>query len=111
VVYWLAAAPGGRDGYFEVVLGVFLPDEVGQGTRPEAVVQGCVFFAGFTGNYAGDGFASVEKWYICLNIITISAAEQKTELLNSKASLFSLFCHSGAQRRIRPFYSSRRGGS
>ena len=49
-------ALGGGDGDFEVVLGIFLPDEIGQGTRPEAVIQGCVFYIWFTGNYAGDGW-------------------------------------------------------
>jgi len=55
VVDRLAAALGGGDGDFEVVLGIFLPDEIGQGTRPEAVIQGCVFYVGFAGNYTGDG--------------------------------------------------------
>jgi hypothetical protein len=55
VVDGLAAALGGGDGDFQVVLGIFLTDKIVQGTRPEAVIQGRVFNAGFTGNYAGDG--------------------------------------------------------
>jgi len=47
-----AAAFGGGDGNLEVFLGLVLPDEVGQGTRPEAIIQGCVLFAGLTGNDA-----------------------------------------------------------
>jgi hypothetical protein len=44
-----AAAPGSGDGYLEVFLGIVLPDEVGQGTRSEAVIQGCVLFTGLAG--------------------------------------------------------------
>jgi hypothetical protein len=54
-----AAAPGGSDGYLEVFLGIVLPDEVGQGTGPEAVVQGCVFFTGLAGYNARYGLTPV----------------------------------------------------
>jgi hypothetical protein len=51
----LAAAFSGSDGYFEVVLGLFLPDKIGQGAGAEAVVQGCVLFDRFAGDNAGYG--------------------------------------------------------
>jgi hypothetical protein len=54
VVDGLAAALGGGNGYFEVVLGVFLADEVVQGARPEAVIERRVIYILFTGNDAGD---------------------------------------------------------
>lgn len=47
-----APAFSGGDGNLEVFLGLVLPDKVGQGARPEAVIQGCVFFDGFAGNNA-----------------------------------------------------------
>jgi hypothetical protein len=51
-----AAAFGCRDGNLEVVLGLVLPDKIGQGTRPEAVFQGGIIFSGLSGNYASYGF-------------------------------------------------------
>jgi hypothetical protein len=54
-------APGGGDGYFEVFFGLVLADEIGQGTRPEAVVQGCVLFAGLPGYDAGYGLTPLAK--------------------------------------------------
>jgi hypothetical protein len=38
----------------EVFLEILLPDEVGEGTRPEAVIKRCVFYIGLTGNNASD---------------------------------------------------------
>jgi hypothetical protein len=54
VVDGLAPAFSGGNGDLEVFLGVILPDEVGEGTRPEAVIQGRVFYIGLTGNNASD---------------------------------------------------------
>jgi hypothetical protein len=57
----LAPAFSGDDANFKVILGIFLPDEVGQGARPEAVIQGCVLFAGFPGNNASYGLTPSVK--------------------------------------------------
>jgi len=51
----LAPALGGGDGNLEVFLDLVLPDKVGQGTRPEAGIEGCVLFAGLAGYNAGYG--------------------------------------------------------
>jgi hypothetical protein len=61
VVDRLTAALGGGDGNLEVFLGLVLADEIGQGTRPEAVVQGCVFIAGLAGDDAGYGLTPCKE--------------------------------------------------
>jgi hypothetical protein len=50
----LATAPGGGDGNLEIFFGLVLPDKVGQGTRPEAGIQGRVFYIGLSGNDTSD---------------------------------------------------------
>jgi hypothetical protein len=45
---------GGGNANLEVFFKIFLPDEVGQGARPEAVIEWCVFYIGLTGNNASD---------------------------------------------------------
>jgi hypothetical protein len=57
------AAPGGGNANLEVFLGVVLPDEVGQRTRPEAVIQGCVLFAGLPGYNASYGLTPSRKYH------------------------------------------------
>jgi hypothetical protein len=54
VVDGFAPAFSGGDADFKVFLEVLLPDEVGQGTRAEAVIKGCVFYIGLTGNDTSD---------------------------------------------------------
>ena len=56
MVYRFAPSFCGRNGDIEVFLGAVLPDEIRQRTRPEAVIEGRVFYIGLTGNNAGDGF-------------------------------------------------------
>jgi hypothetical protein len=50
-----APAFSGGNGYLEVFLGFVLSDEISQSTGPEAVIQGCVLFAGLAGNDASYG--------------------------------------------------------
>ena len=49
------AAFSGGDADFKVFLDLVLSDEVGQGTRPEAVIKGCVLYIGLSGNNASYG--------------------------------------------------------
>ncbi len=56
VVDGLAAALGGGDGNLEVLLGLVLADEVGEGTRPEGGIEGRVLYIGLSGDNACDGF-------------------------------------------------------
>jgi hypothetical protein len=57
----LATAPGGGDGNLEIFFGLVLPDKVGQGTRPEAGIKGCVLFAGLPGYNASYGLTPLDK--------------------------------------------------
>jgi hypothetical protein len=56
-----APALGSGDGNLEVFLGLVLPDKVGQGTRPEAGIEGCVLFAGLPGYDASYGLTPSAK--------------------------------------------------
>ena len=56
----LAPALSGGDGNLEVFLDLFLPDEVGQGTRAEAGIEGCVLCVGLSGDNAGYGLTPSE---------------------------------------------------
>ena len=62
MVEGLAPTFSGGDGNLEVFLGIVLTDEIGQGTRSEAVIQGCVLFAGLPGYDAGYGLTPSIKY-------------------------------------------------
>ncbi len=61
VVERFAAASGSGYGNLEVFFGIVLPDEVGQRTRSEAIIQGSVLNIGFSGYDTRYDFTSPVK--------------------------------------------------
>ena len=78
----LAAALGGGDGDFQVLLEGFLADEVVQLARAQVVIEGGVLIAGLAGNYTGDFITSSVR-------INLPRGEGLVLLLYHKGRIFS----------------------
>jgi hypothetical protein len=98
----LAPAFSSGDGNLEVFLYIFLAYEIVQGTRPKAVIEGRILFAGLTGNNASYGLTPLKNYKVSSlrvirrrmksgNLVEIYITVNEIALAMIDVNLFQLF--------------------